>query len=667
MGPHHLEIPKIFLGNTYSDWEDAAQRALKGKAVSTLDTKGDTEGIIRAIYESTSQHPPQQLRDLETPWSITQRSDHPDIREANKQILEDLEGGASSIDLVLPSSPQARGHGVHLNTIDDIARLFDGVHCDLIEIRLDSGRLGNAATALFLEASRRKDVLIGSPNLNGPIDVIGPCASTGKLNFNVHSAEQHQINFIKTLIEQDIAIRAFRADGRIFHNGGATPAQELGIVLASLVYYMRLAEQANIPSSQLPQLVGAVLSADADQFTTLTKARAMRLLWSSLLKHSGLEQDHLNLHMESSWRMMTKYDPWVNILRGTVAALSAGMGGADSVCTLPFTAALGLPTSFARRVARNSQVILLEESHIAQVSDPAAGSGLVETRTKELADSAWNYFKQIEQAGGILEALKTGMLSRVIQEADQLERQRISVGKQIITGTSAFPNIHEKPVETVDVKKMVSLEYLKGSSTLDLKIDDANFKRLTQAFSEGQGLDTINLNSSTDSVEFCPPIPSFRIAEPFEIYRQKSDIYKARTGKAPKVFLATLGGVADHTARATYAANLYASGGIEATPAEHYSSLDAMIDSFNESEAQLACLCSSSTIYQEQAKSVIEAFGKTEILRLTLAGKPSELESTANASKLNGFIFTGCNILEELKACYTLLDRSDEYKLEARI
>ena len=189
-----------------------------------------------------------------------------------------------------------------------------------------------------------------------------------------------------------------------------------------------------------------LLVADADEFLTVAKLRALRRLWARVEQACGLEPKPIRLHAETAWRMTTRRDPWVNMLRTTVAAFSAGIGGADGVTVLPFTAALGLPDAFARRIARNTQLILLDESNLARVADPAAGRGGFEALTDALCEKAWGLFQEIEREGGILESLKGDKLQARIAAVRAQREKAVATRKEPITGTSEFPNINEAEV-----------------------------------------------------------------------------------------------------------------------------------------------------------------------------------------------------------------------------
>ena len=314
---------------------------------------------------------------------------------------------------------------------------------------------------------------------------------------------------------------------------------------------------------------------------------------------------------------MTRRDPYVNMLRTTIAVTAAGLGGADSIVALPHTAALGLPDAFARRVARNTQLILLEESNLAKVTDPAAGSGAIEDLTDKLCAAAWAQFQEIEKAGGAWAALERGHIQNSVA-AVRAERQKAAARrKDALTGTSDFPNLHEQIAAVLDVAPVVTPKESAAAVTVE-------------------------------------PLPRIRLAEPFERLRDASDRVLAKTGSRPKMFLANLGKLSDFTARAMFAKNFYEAGGIEALSNDGFKDQAEMIAAFKASGAKLACLCSSDKVYETQAaeaaRALIEA-GAT----VHLAGRPGDNETKWRQAGVKSFVFMGCDVVSTLQAAHDIL------------
>src|SRR6202000_1791739 len=242
------------------------------------------------------------------------------------------------------------------------------------------------------------------------------------------------------------------ADGRVINDAGGSEAQELAFTLACGVAYLRALAHGGISLEHAQGMVYARLSADADQFLTMAKFRALRLLWAKIEQACGLAPQPTFIAAETAWRMLTQRDPYVNMWRATMATFAAGLAGANAITVLPHTLALGLPDAFARRVARNTQLVLLEESNLAKGSDPAAGSGGIESLTKELSESTWALFQKIEKAGGVFAALQQGLIQGKVAATRKAREANISRRRDVLTGASEFPNLHEAQLAVEDVK-----------------------------------------------------------------------------------------------------------------------------------------------------------------------------------------------------------------------
>jgi methylmalonyl-CoA mutase len=338
----------------------------------------------------------------------------------------------------------------------------------------------------------------------------------------------------------------------------------------------------------------------------------LRLLWARIEEACGLAPAPAFVSAETAWRMMTRHDPYVNMLRATIAVFSAGLGGADAITVLPFTLARGLPDRFARRIARNTQLILLEESHLARVADPLAGAGGIEALTRELCGAAWTKFQDIERAGGAALALKGGLIQAHVAAAREKRQANLAHRLETLTGTSDFPDLAEAPVPVLDVAPVTG-----AAPPAAITIES---------------------------------LPRIRLAEPYERLRETSDRRLAQTGSRPKIFLANLGAPANFTDRATFAKNFFEAGGIAAEANDGFTSRDEMIAAFKASGAALACLCSSDEVYAREAAPAAQALKQAGCAHLYCAGRPAQLESALADAGVGTFVFDGCDALAILAA-----------------
>ena len=613
-----LPLAADFPSATRDDWRKLADGVLKGAPFEKLVGKTYDGLRIDPIYERARNAAAIPARVAGAPWAIMQRVDHPDAPIANAQALHDLENGATGLTVVFAGANAARGYGLP-PTKDALKRALDGVYLDAgIDIELEIGPQSRDMGQHLAELLAERKIAPSAVKVRFGLDPIGG----GGVRGSSHGPWESIAKVFGGKIAQ-LAKLGFRgpfapSDGRVIHDAGGSEAQELAYVLSVGVAYLRALEDAGIPLDDARRMIYARLSADADQFLTMAKFRALRLLWARVEQSCGLTPQPLFIVAETSWRMLTQRDPDVNMLRATIAAFSAGPGGANSVSVLPHTLALGLPDAFARRIARNTQLVLLEESNLDKVSDPAAGSGGIETLTKQLCEAAWSLFQEIEKAGGAFAALAKNIIQPKVAAVRAARDINIAKRRDILTGASEFPNLNEKKPDVLNAKPAA----LPWTDEIVMTFD---------------------------------ALTPIRLAAPFEELRDRSDDMLAKSGKRPAVFLANLGTAADFTARATFAKSFFETGGIEALGNEGFSDPEALAAAFKSSGAKLVCLCSSDKVYAAQAVAAAQALHAAGARHIYLAGRPGDLEPALREAGVTGFIAAGGDALATLKAAYQTL------------
>jgi methylmalonyl-CoA mutase len=610
-----LTLAADFAPATSDDWRRLVDGVLKGAPFEKLVSK-TYDGIkIHPLYPRAKDAAPIAARAAGAPWQILQRIDHPDAAKANTQALHDLENGATGLALIFAGANGARGFGLEA-TPETIEKLLDGIFLDAgIAIELHAGPQSRMAAIHLADYIKAKGIDPAKCEIRFGYDPIGATAVWGQSAYNWWEMATPVTEAIKKLVGSGFKGPFAVADGRIIHDAGGSEVQELAWVLGVMVSYLRALEDANIPVETARSMIYARLSADADQFLTLAKFRALRLLWARVEESCGLAPKPLFIAAETAWRMLTQRDPYVNLLRATVATLAAGLGGANSISVLPHTLALGLPDAFARRAARNTQLVLLEESNLAKVSDPAAGAGGIEALTQELCTNAWALFQDIEKAGGAFYALGNNVLQPKVSATRKARQASIAKRREVLTGASEFPNLHEPRAAVLKVKPVPAKPYGK------------------------------------DKIKFAALEP-VRLAVPFEALRDKSDHILARKGARPKMFLANLGTPADFTARAGFAKSFFETGGIEAIDNEGFTDPAALAEAFKASGAAFACLCSSDKLYPDHAAAAATALKAAGCKHVYFAGKPGELEPALREAGVADFIFAGGDALAMLVAAY---------------
>lgn len=562
--------------------------ALPPEPERLLDT-ATYEGVtVRPLYTGLDESPERPLpgafpfgrgadaaRDTQRGWHVAARfgDGGGDPAAVNEEVLAGLGSGVTALWLAVGDGGVAAG---------DLARVLDGVLLDLAPLTLDAGAQTGAAADAVLAVLDQRAREGGVADRSAVRVSLGAAPLTATLDADPDpAAVAEAVALARVAAARPERVRAITVDGTAFHNAGADAAQEVGAAAAAGVEYLRAltaGEGALTAAAALGQ-VEFRLAATDDQFLTIAKLRAARLVWARVAQVSGApEAGGAPQHAVTSAAMMAQRDPWVNMLRVTLAAFGAGVGGADAVTVLPFDAALpagamGVSEGFAQRVARNTQLLLLEESGLGRVLDPGAGSWFVEALTDDLAAAAWAFLQEVERAGGY-SAARPLVAQRVAETRAARERD-VAHRAVALTGVNEFPNLGEAP----------------------LPVDPATGTVPTRL----------------------PGAPAHRYGEAFEALRNRSDLHLAAHGARPTAFLAPLGPVAEHNVRATFVANLLAAGGIEAVN-PGATALDGLGDAARAAGAGLAVLCGTDARYGQEGPAALAALRAAGVARVYLAG-----------------------------------------------
>jgi len=573
-------------------------------------------------------------------WEI--RSEHSASlpADANSAILDDLMRGATAIHLRLDSAARTGRAteaalwgegGIAIHSADDLDRTLKGVLLEFVPLSIEAGasadRAAELLTALWRSRGTRPDQAKGSFG----IDPLGTLAAEGRLTATVEDSLSRMAQIAATTARDWPNATAIGVDTGAYHDAGATATQELAAAMATGTAYLKAMTAAGLDITTALNQIVFTLSVDCDQFLSIAKLRAARMMWARVAEACGAPESarRMRLLARTSRRMMSKRDPWVNLLRTTVAGFAAGVGGADSVAVLPFDAELGPSDPFSRRIARNIQILLKEESSLAQVIDPAGGSWYVETLTRQIAEAAWAEFQKIESAGGMAAALIDGSLAERIALSWAEREKNIARRKDSLTGISEFPNLHERPVE----RPLPDLKPLRAEAAGALA---------------GAG-------GAVEPGVSIAPLPRHRLGEAFEALRDDAEAFRNRTGTWPRLFLANLGPVASHTARATYAKNYFEAGGIETLGNDGFTDAAACVAAFKASGARIVALCGSDGLYDSHAAAFAQALKQAGAECVYLAGNPGERKADYAAAGVDEFIYMGCDVLATLRAAHARL------------
>jgi methylmalonyl-CoA mutase len=611
--PETLMPAAAFGKASRDDWRKLVDALLKGAPFARLESRTSDGLTIEPLYERAAAARPVAGRTPGAAWTVMQRVDHPDPAAANAQALDDLENGAAGLVLVFAGSVNANGFGLD-GSAATVARVFDGIALDAgVTIDLDLSPQTRQVVRVVADLVRNRGIAPAAVDLRTGFNPIGAFAASGSSALSWNEMAPGFAAVIGKVADAGFRGPFVVADGRVIHNSGGSEAQELAFVLASAAAYLRALEESGMALPAARDAIYFRLAADADQFLTMAKFRAARKLWAGVEQACGLAPQPAVIAAETAWRMMSRRDPYVNMLRTTIAVAAAGLGGADAITVLPHTAPLGLPDALTRRAARNTQLVLLEESNLSRVADPAAGSGALEALTQQLCTTAWSLFQEIEKSGGAWAALASGLIQRHVA-AVRTERQKaIAARKDILTGVTEFPDIAEAPPAVLDVAPVA--------------------------------------RQSEEATAGTAALSRIRLAEPFEALRDASDEVLAQTGARPRIFLATIGPAAAFTARANFARNFFESGGIEAVTRDEQDP-SPLADAFKASGAALACLCGSDETYQSEAEAAAAALKAAGARHLYLAGRPGRNEQAWRNAGVQTFIYDGCDALDVLEAAH---------------
>lgn len=612
-----LALAAEFPPTDAAEWRKLVDAALKGADFDKRLVSKTYDGLrVEPLYPRAEGARAVAGRAAGEPWQVMARTDHPDAVEANRQALTDLGNGATALSLVFAGSIGGYGYGLG-GSEQTIARALQDVWLDAVAIETDFSAQEKEAGLNIAKAVKARGIEPAKTQIRFAHDPLGLMARNGAAPRPWPETAKMLAGFAADLAGQGFKGPFAVADGRAVHAAGGSEAQELAFALGNAVTYLRMFADAGVPLDRARDLIFFRLAADADEFMTIAKFRSIRKLWARVEEACGLTAKPAFVSAETAWRMMTQRDPYVNMLRTTIAVTAAGVGGADAISVLPFTQARGLPDAFARRVARNQQLVLLEESNLYRVADPAAGSGGIETLTAQLSQAAWSLFQAIEKAGGAADAIAQGLVQKQVAETRKARAANVARRKDPLTGASEFPNLGEGDVKVLGVPRV-------AVAPLDAAI----------------------------RIE---PLPAIRLSEPFEALRDKSDAAARKHGSRPKVFLANLGKLSEFTARAGFARNFYEAGGIETIGSDGFKDRAAMLAAFKASGTKLACICSSDKVYEAEAvdaaKELIAAGAVVH-----LAGRPGDLEAALKQAGVQSFIYVGCDVLSTLAAAHDTVE-----------
>ena len=679
MSDDTFELAASFPATSYAEWLEAAEKALKRgdveKALATRTYEGFALKPLYSAERDATAADPAGLPGLAPftrgadaagrtagGWDIRQTLTHPDLSHANAGLREDLENSVTSVALRLDRAAQT-------GDADGMAEAGLPLHSTacwqalLANVPAGSTALALEAGASFLPAAAMLAAAGGpAPGSRLGADPLGALAAHGLLPQGLEQALADMADLAAHTAQNCPHVAAVTVDASAYDAAGASESQTLAAAMATGTAYLRAMVDAGMSVDDACGQIVFRLPLGPDQFFAIAKLRAARKLWARIAEVAGASETARAARIDAvtANRNLAERDPYTNLLRTTLAGFAAAVGAADSITIAPYDAALGpVSDDFARRVARNTQLLLKEESNLHRVMDPGGGSWFLEDLTAKLAQSSWAIFQEIERAGGMAKALTEGLVAGQV-EATWAERQKnLARRRDPLTGVSEFPNIAEDLPEVPEpdlsaIRAGLSARLSDKAVTLPAAGQGERTAAAIQAAKDGASLTAI-LAALGGSATRIQPLPRRRFGEAFEAMRDESDRRAKRDGKRPAVFLANLGPLATYTPRATFARNAFEAGGLQALDQGGFEDAAALAAAFKASGAKLAVLCSSDRRYGEQAEEMARALKAAGCTWLALAGNPGEAREAYQAAGIDDFVAMGGDLLAVLQAAWGAL------------
>lgn len=692
-----FQISEDFPPVDYQTWRESVEADLRGVPFERKLVSHTYEGIdIQPVYTLADQlagYDPtgfpgadpmvrgtKPLGHVLSGVDIRQEHAHPDLKVSNASILGDLQGGATSLQLRLdratrngyglidPDATSMVGDdGLMVYGVANLETLLDKVQLDLVDLAIDAGGAFIPAAAAIAGLWQRSDIATDKARGAFNADPLKVLASEGQLPISAETCLADMAALAKWTSATFPKVTSVGVDTSPYHDSGATAAEDIAFSAATGLQYLRTMTDAGMSVDEAATQMLFRVSLGTHHFLAIAKLRAMRQVWARVMQASGGTAKAMKIHARTGNRVMTQRDPYVNLLRNSVSVFAALTGGVDAITSLPFDHAAGLPDDFSRRIARNTVLILQEESHLHRVMDPAGGSWFLEKLTREMAEKAWEIFQQIESAGGMLSALTSGWVADQIDSAYAPRAKDIAKRKEGITGVSEFPNLAEedvtRPPPDRDALASVSQQTharineakqqaagQEPAPVQPLARDENLLPKCVELAQAGTTIANIGkaLGFEPGSTTI-KPIEPRAFAQPFEELRDASDAWMKTHGQRPQIFSANIGPVAHFNARASYAKNFFEAGGFEMLENEGFPDAPAAAAAFAESGTDTAVICSSDKIYADQAAAVASALKSAGAKTVILAGHPGENEQAWTAAGVDEFIYIKCDVLGTLR------------------
>lgn len=690
--------------HTREDWRKAAEELLKGRSFEKTLITPTYEGFdLQPIYMEDDLLKLNWRDDLpglgsmvrgmkpegylSGDWKISQEMSASTPDTMNAHIHEGLNGGQDELNLWLdmngrrgldPDYDEVQSIGVcgmSLVGVDDLSQVFRDVHLDYISTYWRAGAAPAALAALYFAYAQKAGFRWA--DLKGCIeaDPLHFLVSDEVMPHNLESAFDEMASLLHFVREHSPSMQVIGVQGHAYHNGGASSAQEMGYVLATAVYYLREMVRRGFQASEVVPHMRLCFSIGSQHFVEIAKLRAIRLLWNRILEAFEVapEDRKLHLHARTGLWNKTVYDPFVNMLRTTNEAFAAIVGGCDSLHVGPFDEIIRETDTFSRRIARNTHAILGGECYLSRVIDPAGGSYAVETLTSQIADKAWLCFQEIEGAGGMVAALKSGIVQNAVEQVRKQKATNIQKRRDSIVGSNIYPLRGEKRLAErrtdyamVARQQKARVRTLRNQSQQDGELAAVRAAEIPSAgkmtsaiFAAVAGATLGEIHRayhirSSESFKV-DPVPMRRASYDFEVLRERSQKAE-KAGQTPQILQLNLGPSRNYRMRADWTSAFFETGGFDVLNENDFADAAAALDACKSGKALVAVITSDDATYAAQAENLAQSI-KAECpqIYLLLAGAPGVNEAGWRAAGVDDFVNVKVNNYAMNKALLDLL------------
>lgn len=668
---------------SYEQWKQAVDKSLKGAPFSKLLTKTYEEIILQPMYQKkdiknltfTKTAPGQfpflrgtEQAEAEKSWLVAQEMGHPIPETLNEWLKNDLQKGVNAINLDLNDATKlgvdwsekmmkSNQVGAIISSLEDVETTFTDINLTKLPFVIQTGTSAVPLVA-FIAAYFQKNKL-PLTNLEGCIgaDPLAMLVKNGELPAQIDSYLDEMAQLINWTETNSPKLKTIFIDSHPYHDGGGSAINELAFMLATGVYYIRELQNRGLAIDQIAPSIQFSISIGSNLFMELAKIRAARMLWATIIEAFGGNEasQKLTVHARTSRFTKTVYDPYVNILRSTVEAFTAAVGGVDSLHVSSFDEAYTLPNLYSRRVARNIQLVIQKEAHVTHTADPVGGSWYVEHITAEVANKSWELFQLIEAQGGMLQGLAKGIPQQEVKAVSEKKKHDIEMRKLIFVGATMYPNSAEKHLKTdnqaLDALLEKRMTAAKDKRIVDVSINSNNVVNdVIKAAEQGATIETISKALRSGKGITVEKIEKYRATEAFEKLRQNCEEKKA-AGEPFSVFLTSIGALADHKPRTDFVGNFFETGGFEMLKNKGFETVAAAITATVATPASIAVICGKNESYHEMAVEIVtEVKKQRSAIKVFVAGKQDEeFQVQLQAAGVDGFIHVGTNCYQFLR------------------